>query len=187
MVREIWRDAVEFTRVSMGGDVSPRAIARAVLLYDPFAVLASTRVREAARRLHLPLVNRLLRIAQTAVYGIEIGKDVELGPGVFFVHPLGTVIGGDARVGARVRFMGSNTVGTAKDNGYPVIEDDVVVGCGARILGPVRVGARAVIGANAVVLHDVPPDAVATGVPAVVRRKGEAQRGERRPEEVTRP
>ena len=177
MAVDLWRDAVEFARVSARGDVSWRTVLRNAILYDPFAVLALNRVREAAQRHHVPLVNRLLRVVQTAVYGVEIGKDVQLGRGVYFVHPLGTVLGGDARVGDRVRFMGSNTVGTAKDNGYPVIEDDVVVGCGARILGPVRVGARAVIGANAVVLHDVPPDAVATGVPAVVRRRSEAGEG----------
>jgi serine O-acetyltransferase len=63
-------------------------------------------------------------------------------------------------------------VGTAKDNGYPVIEDDVIVGAGARILGPIRVGARSSIGANAVVLEDVPPDSVVVGIPAKrVRRK----------------
>jgi serine O-acetyltransferase len=62
--------------------------------------------------------------------------------------------------------MGSNTVGTAKDNGYPVVGDDVVLGAGARVLGPVQVGARAVIGANAVVLSDIAADCVAVGVPA---------------------
>jgi serine O-acetyltransferase len=179
MVRDLWRDAVEFARVSTGGDTSWKTVLRQAIVFDPFHVLALTRVREAATRHRIPLVNRLLRMVQTAVYGIEIGKDVRLGHGVYFVHLLGTVLGGDARVGDRVRFMGSNTVGTAKDNGYPIIEDDVVVGCGARILGPVRVGAGAVIGANAVVIHDVPAGAVATGVPAVVRRKAA-----RAPEEV---
>ena len=77
-----------------------------------------------------------------------------------------------------------NTVGTAKDNGYPIIESDVVVGCGARILGPVRVGARAVIGANAVVVHDVPPGAVATGIPAVCRPAVRRAPNARVPEEV---
>jgi serine acetyltransferase len=71
--------------------------------------------------------------------------------------------------------MGNNTVGSAKDNGCPVIEDDVLVGCGARILGPIRIGARAQIGANAVVVTDVPADAVAVGVPAVIRTRGQAR------------
>lgn len=173
MVRDLWRDAVEFSRVACKGDVSLKTVIKTALVLDPFAVLAINRVREAASRLHIPLVNRALRVVQTAVYGVEIGKDVTLGRGVYFVHPLGTVIGGDARIGDRVRFMGSNTVGTAKDNGYPIIEDDVLVSCGARILGPIRIGKGAVIGANAVVLHDVPPGCLAVGVPAVVRRRGE--------------
>jgi serine O-acetyltransferase len=112
-----------------------------------------------------------LRLFQTVIHGIEIGKDVQLGNGVYFIHPLGTVVGGNARVGNRVRFFGNNTVGTAKENGYPVIEDDVWVGAGARILGPIRIGARSTIGANAVVIVDVPPDSVAVGVPATVRAK----------------
>jgi serine O-acetyltransferase len=66
--------------------------------------------------------------------------------------------------------MGNNTIGTAKDNGCPIIEDDVTVGCGARVLGPIRVGRGATIGANAVVLHDVPPGATVVGAPARVVR-----------------
>jgi serine O-acetyltransferase len=136
------------------------------MVSDSYAVMALTRVRQAAVRYHVPGLNRVLRFVQQGFYGIEIGKGVSLGEGIYIVHSLGTVIGGTSRVGRRVKFMGNNTVGTAKDNGCPVIEDDVVVGCGARILGPVRVGARARIGANAVVLDDVPPDSVVVGIPA---------------------
>jgi serine O-acetyltransferase len=102
----------------------------------------------------------------SAIYGLEVGNAVTLGYGVDFVHPVGVVIGGDAKVGNRVKFMGGNTVGTAKENGHPVIEDDVIVGAGARILGPVHIGARAVIGANAVVVEDVPADTIVGGIPA---------------------
>lgn len=168
MIGQLLRDTIALARVAAKGDLSARGLASAVV-QDSFTVVALTRLRELARRLELPLVNRLLRLAQVAIYGIEIGKDVTLGDGVYFVHTLGTVIGGDARVGHRVTFMGNNTVGTAKDNGYPTIGDDVVVGAGARILGPIRVGARAVIGANAVVLNDVPAFATAMGVPAKVK------------------
>lgn len=172
MIAALYRDAVEFSRVSgpREGSGGARRILADALLHDGFAVLALTRVRELARRWHVPGVNRVLRLAQTALYGIEIGKDVRLGAGVCFVHTLGTVIGGDARLGARVRLLGGVTIGTAKDNGYPVIGDDVVIGAGARILGPVTIGRGATIGANAVVLTDVPAGARAVGVPAVVRR-----------------
>jgi len=168
VIKQIVADAVEMTR-ACGLPVNAHSIARTLFLTDSFPVLVLARAREAARRFHIPGVNRSLRYVQMAVYGIELGRDVSLGPGVYFVHTLGTVIGGDARVGARVRFMGSNTVGTLKDDGHPVIEDDVQVGCGARILGNIRIGAGARIGANAVVMCDVPAGAVAVGVPAVVR------------------
>lgn len=142
---------------------------------DAYVLVVLFRLRTVVRRLHIPFVNRILRLIQMMFGGIEIGNDVTLGRGVFFIHSFGVVIGGTARVGDRVRFLGSNTVGTARDNGYPTIGDDVEVGAGARILGPVHIGARAVIGANAVVLCDIPADAVAVGAPArVVRVAGRA-------------
>ncbi len=168
MIRDLWRDAVELAKAT-SGQSDPKHIAKVVLVTDSYRITALQRARSFARAIHVPLVNHALRVAQTALLGIEIGKDVTLGHGVWFVHPLGIVIGGDARVGNRVRFYGNNTVGTAKDNGYPTIEDDVWIGAGARILGPIRVGARARIGANAVVLTDVPADSVAVGVPAKIR------------------
>lgn len=158
-------DAVEMARAASGTS-DAKSLAKVVLTSDSYRITALNRAREAAITFHIPLLNHVLRVAQTAVMGIEIGKDVTLGKGVYFVHSLGVVIGGDARIGDRVRFYGNNTVGTAKDNGYPVIEDDVWIGAGARILGPVRIGARSRIGANAVVLQDVPPDSVAVGIPA---------------------
>lgn len=163
-------DVRQLAQVANAG--SPVEIAKLVLSADAFHVLTMSRVRTAARRSGVIGVNRALRLAQTALYGIEIGKDVELGEGVYFVHTLGIILGGDAKIGNRVRFMGNNTVGTAKDNGYPTIEDDVIVGAGARILGPIRVGAGAIIGANAVVLSDVPPGATVVGIPAREKSSG---------------
>ena len=178
MLLKLWEDATELARAARG-DTSARSVASSVLSTDSFRITALNRIREASRRWHVPLMNHLLRVVQTAVLGVEIGKDVTLGRGVYFVHPLGVVIGGDARIGDRVRFYGNNTVGTAKDNGYPTIEDDVWVGAGARILGPVRVGARSRIGANAVVLEDVPPDSVAVGIPARARPRTDEEPGRR--------
>jgi len=160
----LWSDAVELSRAARRG--GSRRDAWRMIRTDAFWLLALFRLRKICLAWRIPAVNRILRMAQMIFGGVELGNDVTLGSGVYFIHSLGTVVGGDARIGNRVRFYGNNTIGTARDNGYPVIEDDVEISCGARILGPVRIGARAVIGANAVVLSDVPADTVAVGVPA---------------------
>ncbi len=150
---------------------------RTVLASDSFAILLLFRLRQAARRFSVVGLNHLLRRLQTVIYGIEIANEVHLGRGVCFVHPIGIVIGGNSRIGDRVRFFGSNTVGSTRGHDYPLIEDDVEVGCGARILGAVRVGARSIIGANAVVLEDVPGESLVAGIPArVVSRRPIADR-----------
>ena len=173
LLRRVLDDTLSIARTYGAGQVTARSLTQA-LMYDGSLVLATSRVREAARRWHVPGVNRALRLFQMAFYGIEIGKDVKLGEGVVFVHTIGIVIGGDAKIGDRVRMLGNITIGTAKENGYPRIGSDVVIGAGARIVGPVSVGDGAVIGANAVVVADVPAGATAVGVPAVVRsRDGE--------------
>ena len=165
MIGSLVTDARELAKAASSPQ-APKSVASMVLTSDSYRITALNRMREAARALRVPLANHALRVLQTAVMGIEIGKDVTLGRGVYFVHSVGVVIGGDARIGDRVRFYGNNTVGTAKDDGYPTIEDDVWIGAGARILGPITIGARSRIGANAVVLQDVPPDSVAVGIPA---------------------
>ena len=165
-----WTDAVEMARAAKRAGTRGQALR--MLRTDAYLLLLLFRVRKIVLAARIPLLNRLLRMCQMMFGGVELGNEVTLGSGVYFIHSLGTVVGGDAKVGDRVRFMGCNTVGTASDNGYPVIEDDVEVGCGARVLGPVRIGARAVIGANAVVLSDVPPDSIAVGIPArIIPRK----------------
>lgn len=179
LLRKIAADAVELARALRNERPGPAAgrpslkdAVRAALTQDGYKVLLMSRVRETARRWHVPGVNHALRLVTTVLYSIEIGNDIELGEGINFTHTLGTVIGGTSKVGSRVKFMGNNTIGTAKDNGCPVIEDDVVIGCGARVLGPIRIGRGAFIGANAVVLTDVPPGAIATGIPARIHERG---------------
>ena len=165
------RDEVRDLALAAYRVVTRQTVLRTVFSSDALAILATWRLRMFARRYHIPLLNHVIHRLQMLLWGIELGKDVTLGRGVYFVHPVGIVVGGTSRIGERVKFLGSNTVGTAKDDGYPTIEDDVTIGAGARILGPVRIGARSVIGANAVVVRDVPPDSVAAGVPARVMRQ----------------
>jgi serine O-acetyltransferase len=178
MLTQPWRDALQLSRAAKGS--ATPAGARRMMRTDAWLILLLFRVRKGCLRWRIPFLNRILRICQIMFAGVELGNDIELGEGVYFIHSLGTVVGGTARVGDRVRFYGNNTVGTARDNGYPLIEDDVEIGAGARILGPVRIGARAVIGANAVVLTDIPADSVAVGMPArVVRERGQQKQSAR--------
>jgi serine acetyltransferase len=179
LMDEITRDLRELARVAQAKSAPDRdpadlvkpsltAMVRLALSSDGFKVLLLTRLREAARRWHIPGVNHALRLVTTVLFSVEIGNDIQLGRGVNFTHTLGTVVGGTSVLGDRVTLLGNNTIGTAKDNGCPVIGNDVVIGCGARVLGPVHVGDGAFIGANAVVLDDVAAGATATGIPAVV-------------------
>ena len=170
MLQDLLEDARQLGQVAQGTQAWGPVL-RLMLTSDSYHITAVSRVRAYARRYRVLGLNHLLRTWQTAFCGIELGKDISLGHGVWFIHPLGIVIGGNARIGNRVRFFGNNTVGTAKENGYPTIEDDVWIGAGARILGPITVGARSVVGANAVVVSDVPPDSIAVGVPARCRPK----------------
>lgn len=116
----------------------------------------------------------LLERLNLNLFGIEIGSGIPIGPGLYIPHPSGTVIMA-SRIGANCTFIHSVTVGMRDTWEFPVIGDAVVVGAGARVLGNVTLGEGCQVGANAVVLDDVPAHATAVGVPArVVRTRGRA-------------
>jgi serine O-acetyltransferase len=112
---------------------------------------------------------------QKTFYGCEISPYAHIGTNFRLMHPLGVVIGQDARIGNNVRIWQQVTLGSHGKPGekwaYPVVEDNVKIFAGAKIIGNVRIGKNSVIGANAVVIKDVPPDSVAVGVPAKVIKK----------------
>ncbi len=108
--------------------------------------------------------------------GIEIHPGATIGPGFFIDHGMGVVIGETAEIGANVTLYHGVTLGgtrTEKGKRHPTLEDNVVVGAGAKILGGFTVGEGSRIGANAVVVKPVPPNTVVVGVPgqAVARRR----------------
>ena len=103
--------------------------------------------------------------------GIEIHPGATIGSGFFIDHGMATVIGETAEIGDNVTLYHNVTLGGVswrKEKRHPTLEDHVVVGAGAQVLGPIRVGARSRIGANAVVVKDVPCDSVVTGIPGRV-------------------
>jgi serine O-acetyltransferase len=110
--------------------------------------------------------------------GIEIHPGAQIGAGLFIDHGMGTVIGETSEIGEDVTLYHNVTLGGVswkKEKRHPTVEDHVVIGAGAQVLGPILIGARSRIGANSVVVKDVPADAVVVGVPGrIVSHQGVA-------------
>ena len=106
--------------------------------------------------------------------GVEIHPGATIGRRFFIDHGMGVVIGETTEIGDDVMLYHGVTLGGRQREGgkrHPTLEDGVTVGAGAKVLGPVTIGAGTAIGANAVVTKDAPPDSVLVGVPAVQRKR----------------
>jgi serine O-acetyltransferase len=108
----------------------------------------------------------------SVVAGADIPLNSHIGGGLVMLHPNGIVIHPDARVGVNCLIFHQVTIGMRNGPGLPELGGHVEVGAGAKILGPIHIGDHAKIGANAVVVSDVPSNAVAIGVPARVQTAG---------------
>lgn len=102
----------------------------------------------------------------------DIGLEARLGSGLMLPHPNGIVIHEDARIGDDCMIMQQVTVGMIDEGEVPTIGDRVYIGAGAKIIGKLTVGDGARIGANAVVMSDVPPNCTAVGIPARIIERG---------------
>ena len=128
----------------------------------------------------IPFVPRLLYIFNRIVFSIVLPPSVKVGRNVAFSYSgLGIVIHARCQIGNGVTISQHVTLGGRSGLlAVPVVEDDVLIGAGAKILGPVRIGRGASIGANSVVLHDVPPFATVVGIPGRVIKIGAPMPGE---------
>ncbi|MBQ8567710.1 MAG: serine O-acetyltransferase [Oscillospiraceae bacterium] len=157
-------------------DPAARNAFEIVLTYSGLHAVLAYRAAHALYQKKLYTPARM--ISQTARFftGIEIHPGAKIGKGFFIDHGMGVVIGETAEIGDNcLIYQGVTLGGTGKDKGkrHPTLGNNVMVGSGARVLGPFKVGDNAKIAANAVVLSEIPPDSTAVGVPArVVRRKG---------------
>lgn len=128
------------------------------------------RLAHALHRARVPVLPRALCVVNRVVFALVLPASARVGRDVLFGYQgLGIVVHAEAVIGDRVVVATGVTIGgTGTKQGVPVIEDDVYIGSGAKLLGPIRIGRGARIGANAVVLCDVPAGAVAVGIPARV-------------------
>ena len=163
-----WRRDVAAVRAR---DPAARSDAEVVLCYPGLHAVWGHRLAHrlwgADHRLAARCVSTVIR----AWTDVDIHPAAVLGPGLFIDHALGVVIGETAVVGADVTiYQGVTLGGTSLEHGkrHPTVGDRVTIGAGAKVLGPVSVGSGSRIGANAVVVRDVPPDSVVVGVPGQV-------------------
>jgi serine O-acetyltransferase len=130
--------------------------------------LLAHRVAHGLHRAGVPIVPRSLAMASRTLTGIEIHPAARIGKALFIDHGAGVVIGETAEIGDDVTlYQGVTLGGTGFASGkrHPTVQDNVTVGAGAKLLGAITVGHGAKIGANTVVVHDVPPNSTVVGIP----------------------
>jgi serine O-acetyltransferase len=164
----------EDLQAAIDHDPAVRSKAELVLGYPGLHAVWSYRLCHSLWRRGHRLIARLLSQWTRAVTGIEIHPGATIGRRFFIDHGMGVVIGETAEVGDDVMLYHDVTLGgrsLAKVKRHPTVEDGVTIGAGARVLGPITIGKGAQIGANAVVVRDVPAGAVVVGVPGKVRER----------------
>ncbi|HPN73061.1 MAG TPA: serine O-acetyltransferase [Candidatus Omnitrophota bacterium] len=160
----------------MERDPAATSKAEIIFTYSGIHALVFYRLTNFLKKKNVPFLPRFLSQFAKWLTGIEIHPGAVIGKGLFIDHGMGVVIGETAVIGDNVTlFQGVTLGGTGKEKGkrHPNIMDGVVVGAGAKVLGNITIGKNVMIGANAVVLRDVPEDSTVVGVPGrVAKRKG---------------
>ncbi|HEX2648272.1 MAG TPA: serine acetyltransferase [Candidatus Dormibacteraeota bacterium] len=123
------------------------------------------RLSSWCHRHHVRVLPTILERMNLILFGLDISSGVPIGPGLYIAHPVGTVVMAE-RIGANASFIAAVTVGMRETHEFPTLGSGVMVGAGARVLGPITLGDGCMVGANAVVITDVPAGATAVGVPA---------------------
>lgn len=157
----------------MGRDPAARNPVEIFLLYSGIHAVANHRIAHFFYKIKLFFVARLISQISRFFTGIEIHPGATIGKGLFIDHGMGIVIGETAVIGDNCTLYQNVTLGgTGKDKGkrHPTLGNNVMVGSGAKVLGPFLVGDNSKIAANAVVLSEVPENSTCVGVPARVVR-----------------
>ncbi len=152
-------------------DPAAKSLLEVLFCYPGLHAVLAYRLAHFLYRHNLIFLPRLISQISRFITGIEIHPGAKIGQGLFIDHGMGVVIGETAEIGDNVTlYQGVTLGGTGKDKGkrHPTVGSNVVIGSGAKILGPVNIGSNARIGAGSVVLNDVPSQATVVGIPGRV-------------------
>ena len=166
-----FRDEIKATK---DRDPAARSSLEIVLLYSGLHAIIFYRVSHFLLRVKFTLLSRLISQIAKFITGIEIHPGATIGKGLFIDHGLGVVIGETSIIGDNVTlFQGVTLGGTGKEKGkrHPTIGNNVVIGTGAKVLGDITVRDNSYVGANAVVIKDVPVNATVVGIPARITKQ----------------
>jgi serine O-acetyltransferase len=164
-------------------DPAARGLGRVEILltYGGVQALLAHRIAHAAHEAGVPLFPLGLAYVSRITTGVEIHPAAKIGDSLFIDHGAGVVIGETAEIRDNVTLYQGVTLGGtgfARGKRHPTLDSDVVVGSGAKLLGPIHVGANSKIGANSVVIHDVPANSTVVGNPGhPVRIEGRKPEG----------
>ncbi|HEY0516401.1 MAG TPA: serine O-acetyltransferase [Solirubrobacteraceae bacterium] len=166
VAKEVRRDV----RAARERDPAARGVARGEILvaWPGIHALLGYRVAHALQLSGVPVLPRLIALIVRVFTGIEIHPSAKIGDGLFIDHGAGVVIGETAEIGNDVTlYQGVTLGGTGFATGkrHPTVQDNVTIGSGAKLLGPITIGHGAKIGANSVVITDVPPNSTVVGNP----------------------
>ena len=148
-------------------DPAARGILEILICYPGFQALVMHRISHKLWEYKIPLIPRVLSQFTRFFTGIEIHPGAQIGRGVFIDHGMGVVIGETSQIGNRcLLYQGVTLGGTGKDHGkrHPTLEENVVVGAGAKVLGAITIGTNTRIGAGSVVVRDVDADSTVVGI-----------------------
>jgi serine O-acetyltransferase len=160
-------------------DPAARNVAEILFSYPGFHAVIIHRVAHRLWRSRMYFLGRFASHMGRFLTGIEIHPGAKIGRAFFIDHGMGVVIGETAEVGDNVTLYHGVTLGGTtwqKGKRHPTIGSNVVIGAGAKVLGPVHIGANTRIGANSVVLNDIPPNSIVVGIPGKVVFRVEGER-----------
>lgn len=161
-------------KAAQNRDPASKGAFQILLLYSGLHAIIFHRLAHLLCKAKIPIIPRAISQLARFITGIEIHPGATIGKGLFIDHGHGVVVGETSIIGDNVTlFQGVTLGGTGRETGkrHPTVGNNVVVGAGAKVLGDIEIGENSYIGANAVVIKNVPPNATVVGVPGHVTRQ----------------